>query len=104
REGKVVNIDKENLTMKVQYQDGEVMKDYTDKFWKFDKLKYTRKEELVSNRKTEVKPTLFFAKVKENARIPKKVRKAEAGFDVWSCLEPREVGEGVKTKKVYELL
>lgn len=100
-DGKVISIDKENLTMTVTYNDNGEVKEYTSKMWSFDKLKYAKKEQLV---KSKIKarnnhiPTVYFAKVREDAIIPSK-RDEDAGYDIYSCVEAKEV-EG---KMVHEI-
>ena len=95
--GVVNHINLDDLTMTVEYVDTKTKetKQVTDKLWKFDKLKYARKRELEKEKRF-----LNFAKVKDNARIPKRGRYGDAGYDMWACLEPVEK-DG---KETHELL
>jgi dUTPase len=96
KEGKIKSINREKLKVTVEVDGKELELD----LWSIDKLKYKAKEEFVKAKKSNKKQDdLFFAKVRTHARIPKKAGEEEAGYDVWSCLEPREI-EG---KDVFEL-
>jgi len=64
--------------------------------WDIDKLKYKAKEKLIKQkRKANRVPTVYFAKVREDAIIPSK-RDEDAGYDLYANIEPREIdGETV---------
>lgn len=96
---KVKSVNKDALTITVtEEKNGEIF-EHTFPLWRVDVLKYKAKEKLKKENKKREKQ-LLFAKVKENARIPKKAADTEAGYDVWACLEPTKDENG---KDVYEL-
>ena len=83
REGKVLNINKEDLEVTVQVKD----KVLTLKVWEIDKIKYKAKEKLETKKKKNKKlPTVYFAKVRPDAIIPSK-RDEDAGYDIYANLE-----------------
>lgn len=90
-DGKVENINKEDLTMTVSYNDNGKEKKFTGKMWQFDKLKYAKKEQLVKSKKDNKckLPTVYFAKVRESAIIPSK-RDEDAGYDIYANVEGKE--------------
>lgn len=96
KEGEVKSIDKDTKDVIVSVDN----KDVTVKLWEIDKLKYKAKDKLVKQkRRVNKTPTVFFAKVREDAIIPSK-RDEDAGYDIYSNIEP-EVLEG---KEVREIL
>lgn len=77
-DGIVKSIDKEKTEMTVEFKDVDgKWKEVTRKLWEFNKF-----------HKKEEKETLKFAKIKEDAIIPSK-RKEDAGYDLYSNIEPR---------------
>lgn len=102
QEGKVKSINKESHEVTVTVKKGNLIEELTVKMWEIDKLKYKAKEESVKFKKLTITKNndLFFAKVKEDAIIPKKAGEEEAGYDVWACLESKIIDD----KKIYEFL
>ena len=98
-DGKVKYINKEELSMTVSYIDNGEEKEYTGKMWGFDKLKYSKKEQLSNKKNTKPLPTVYFAKVRPSAVIPSK-RDEDAGYDIYANLEPRTV-EGEEVYEIY---
>lgn len=110
---KSVNKEKTPITMTVSYStDSGETKDYTEEIWKFDKLKYAKKEKQVEE-ETDLKklasllnrlfyPEIFMAKVREGAVLLSK-EKEDAGYDVYAELSEFAVethdGEGF----IYEI-
>lgn len=102
-DGVVESIDKKDLSMTASYvnSDGN-KKTYTGKMWKFDKIKYSRKEKLVKSGKIEftkstskqfdsiMNPEVHIAKLRDSAIIPTK-RDEDAGFDIYCNVEPIEI-------------
>lgn len=110
KEVKVKAIDKEKKEITVTEKDGKRIIEHTYKLWEVDVLKYQAKEKLVKKKhawdKTkEKREPLYFAKVEENATIPKKANESEdeAGYDVWAFIEGVEIDEGDGKKIVHEL-
>ncbi len=95
KEGKIKSIDKENLEATVLVDNKEL----TVKMWEIDKLKYRAKKELIKKSRKPKKPTVYFAKVREDAKIPSK-REEDAGYDIYASVAVREV-EGEKVKEIY---
>lgn len=95
KEGEIQSINKEKLEAEIEVE-GKLQ---TRKLWEIDKLKYKAKDKLVKQKRRENrKPTVFFAKVREDAIIPSK-RDEDAGYDLYANIEPTEV-EG---KVIHEL-
>lgn len=90
KEGKVSNINKDTLEVTVEIAEGVVFESVTLKVWEIDKLKYKAKEQLVKEKKqTKAKnnvPTVYFAKVREDAIVPSK-RIEDAGYDLYANVE-----------------
>lgn len=101
KEGKVKSINRDDLTVTVTIGDKESVL----KMWEIDKLKYKAKETLVKSKKstkvtmgqismagffTDTTPTVYFAKVREDAIIPSK-RDEDAGYDIYANVEGKEV-------------
>lgn len=99
KEGRIKSINKETLEVTVTIKEGKVIETLTLKMWEIDKLKYKAKEQLVSKKRGNSLPTVYFAKVRETAIIPSK-RLEDAGYDIYADIEPTRV-EG---KVIYELL
>lgn len=101
-DGKVKSINKEDLTMTVTYNENGEAKDYTGKMWSFDKLKYAKKEQLISAKKVKGKmangKTTYFASVKGGV-IPTK-NEENAGRDAYARIEPKKLESG---QEVFEL-
>lgn len=96
KEGTVKSVNKNNLTVTVKVN-GE---DKILKFWEIDKLKYKAKQKLIRQKRRERRiPTVYFAKVKEDAIIPTK-RDEDAGYDIYACVEGREV-DGKIIHEIY---
>lgn len=97
KEGKVESINRETLEVTVSVEGKELIL----KMWEIDKLKYKAKEELVKSKKTTKRklPTVYFAKVRENAIIPSK-RDEDAGYDLYANVEGKEV-EGKEIHEIY---
>lgn len=106
KEGKINHIDKDNLEVTVSMNDGEEL---VLKLWEIDKLKYSAKENLLKLKKKnyttnlyiDATPTVYFAKVRDEAIVPSK-RDEDAGYDVYACLDSKSVADS-EGKKVYEL-
>lgn len=101
KEGKVKSINKDTHEVTVTIKEGKVIEELTLKLWEIDKLKYKAKEEFVAKKqgKNNNLPTVFFAKVKPEGIIPSK-RKEDAGYDIYACVEAKEV-EGVVVHEIY---
>lgn len=99
RDGTVKSINKKDLEMTVTYKDNGEYKEYTGKMWKFDKLKYARKEEILKKEESKI-PTVYFSKVRDNAIIPSKISE-DAGYDIYACVEPRVISHN---EVAYEIL
>jgi dUTP pyrophosphatase len=93
KEGKVKSINKDTLEVTVTIKEGKTIEEATLKMWEIDKLKYKAKEQLVqkvTRTKKPSLPTVFFAKVRDNAIIPSK-RDEDAGYDLYANVEAKEV-------------
>jgi dUTPase len=99
KEGRIKSINKETLEVVVTIKEDKEIKELTLKMWEIDKLKYKAKEELVSKKRGNRLPTVYFAKVRNTAIIPSK-RDEDAGYDLYADIEPKNVDGHV----VYELL
>lgn len=100
KEGKIKSINKDSLKAVVTVE-GE---DLELELWSIDKLKYSAKEKLVKSKKhTDSIPTVYFAKVRENAIIPSK-RDEDAGYDLYVNVEPREIINGDESHLVRDIL
>lgn len=110
-DGVVENINKKDLSMTVSYTDEKGVKQtYNGKMWKFDKIKYKAKENLVKSGKIGLskanvigidaisKPEVFIAKVREDAIIPTK-RDEDAGYDIYANVE----GRAISGKVIHQL-
>ena len=106
KEGKILKLNKDKLEVDVQIKEGNISEVVTKKMWEIDKLKYKAKEKFVKQKiKTgqlsehnEKVPTVYFAKVRDNAIIPSK-RLEDAGYDVYANFKP----EKIDGKDVFEL-
>lgn len=86
-EGTIKSINKDNLEAEVEVGEEAL----TLKLWEIDKLKYKAKDKLVKQKRRERrKPTVFFAKVREDAILPSK-RDEDAGYDLYANIEGKEV-------------
>lgn len=94
KEGKIKTINKDDLKVVVEIDNKELELN----LWEIDKLKYSAKQKLVSKKKKHKLPTVYFAKVREDAIIPSK-RDEDAGYDIYANLEGREVNG----KVIYEM-
>lgn len=107
KEVKVKAIDKEKKEIVVTEKNGKEITEHTYKLWEVDVLKYQAKEKLAKkyawSKGKEKEEPLYFARVEENATIPKKASEDEAGYDVWAFIEGVEVDEGDGKKIVHEL-
>jgi len=94
KKGKVKEINRDTLSMTVEFEDGTTV---SGNFWKFDKLKYKEKTELIKQRK-ERKPIKFYvAKLNEKAVVPSK-NDEDAGYDIYAVSDEDIVLEvGVPT-------
>lgn len=101
KEGRVKFIDKDAKKVTVTIKEGKVIEEVTVDLWEIDKLKYSALENLSTkaSKQFSKQDDLFFAKVKNGAKIPKKAGDGEAGYDVWSCLESKII-EG---KEIFEM-
>src|SRR5690606_15111734 len=93
QEAKVLEINKDKKTVVIELGEGTTAE---VNLWDIDKLKYKAKEKLIKQkRKANRVPTVYFAKVREDAIIPSK-RDEDAGYDLYANIEPREIdGETV---------
>src|SRR5690554_1781786 len=83
KEGEIKSINKDSLEAVVLVDN----KEQTVKLWEIDKLKYKAKERLVKRKRRSNKiPTVYFAKVREDAIIPSK-RDEDAGYDLYANIE-----------------
>ena len=99
KEGKVTNINKDSLEVTVKVMNEQKVL----KMWEIDKLKYKAREKFVKSKKTNGNiPTVYFAKVREDAVVPSK-RDEDAGYDIYSNIEPKTVNEPDGDKVVREL-
>lgn len=97
---KVKSVNKNNLTITVleSTDNGEV--EHTFPLWLVDVLKYKAKQKLIQQKRKERRmPTVYFAKVKEDAVIPTK-RDEDAGYDIYCNVDGVKTDEGL----VHELL
>jgi dUTP pyrophosphatase len=70
--------------------------------WSVDVLKYKAKEQLVKSikdKRNKKLPTVYFAKVRDNAIIPSK-RDEDAGYDLYANVEAKEI-EGKLIHEIY---
>lgn len=101
----VVPDKKEGTVLSINKEDKEVTlnvggKEKTLKLWEIDKLKYEPKKRLIRQKRRKRRiPTVYFAKVKEDAIIPTK-RDEDAGYDIYACVEGREV-DGKIIHEIY---
>ncbi|MGD1416509.1 dUTP diphosphatase [Bacillus stercoris] len=96
KEGRVLSINRDEKTATVQMDNEELVLE----FWKIDKLKYKAKEKLVKEKKkAKSVPTIYFAKVREDAIIPSK-RTEDAGYDIYANIEPKTV-DGKEVRELY---
>jgi dUTP pyrophosphatase len=100
KEGKVKSINKDTLEVTVTIKDGKNVEEHVLKMWEIDKLKYKAKEKLVkSKQRKQGVPTVYFAKVRQDAIIPSK-RDEDAGYDVYANVEGTEI-EGQVVNEIY---
>lgn len=96
KEGTVLSINKEDKEVTLNVGG----KEKTLKLWEIDKLKYEPKKRLIRQKRRKRRmPTVYFAKVKEDAIIPTK-RDEDAGYDIYACVEGREV-DGKIIHEIY---
>ena len=101
KEGKVVAIDTAEKKVTVDVS-GEKL---TVDLWGIDKLKYKAKEQQVKSRKAKNNglPTVYFAKVREDAIIPSK-REEDAGYDIYANGDPSKGHRRlIEDKEVIEI-
>lgn len=96
RTANVLRIDKEKLEVTLLLDNGETK---ILKLWEIDKLKFAMKEKLLQEESKSSLPTIYFAKVRKDAIIPSK-REEDAGWDIYSSIEPTEV-DGKQIKELY---
>jgi dUTPase len=103
QEGTVKAIDKENKLVTVVVKKSDKMySEITLPLWDIDKLKYKAKEELVAKKRNNKLPTVYFAKVRENAIIPSK-RDEDAGYDLYANVEASTVMDEKGVRTIYEI-
>lgn len=99
KEVEVKSVNKDDLTITVLERTNNTSIEHTFPLWSVDVLKYRAKEKLVKEKRSSKLPTVYFAKVREDAIIPSK-RDEDAGYDLYANVEAKEV-DG---KLVHEIL